>query len=104
MDKLRKELIKFSEERDWRQFHTPENLAKSVSIEAGELLECFQWGDSFGKQEVEDEIADIFSYLILLEKALDIDLIEVTKKKIEKNKGKYPILKSKGSSKKYTKF
>lgn len=65
MDKLRKELIKFSEERDWRQFHTPENLTKSVSIEAGELLECFQWGDSFDKQEVEDEIADIFSYLIL---------------------------------------
>ena len=62
MEKVQKEIEKFNEERDWDQFHSPENLAKSIAIEAGELLECFQWNTNFDKDEVCDELADVFSY------------------------------------------
>lgn len=104
MEKLRKKILEFREERDWKQFHTPENLAKSIVIESAELLECFQWNSNYNKEEVEEEVADVFNYLILLEAELGIDLIEVTKKKLEKNREKYSIENSKGNSKKYTKF
>lgn len=62
MDKLVKELREFNEERDWDQFHSPENLAKSISIEAGELLECFQWGSKYEKDNVCEELADVFTH------------------------------------------
>ena len=66
MEKLIKEIKQFNEERDWDQFHSPENLAKSISIEAGELLECFQWNNSFNKDEVCEELADVFTYCIII--------------------------------------
>lgn len=103
-----KELIQkikqFNEERDWDQFHSPDNLAKSISIEAGELLECFQWSENYNIENVTDEMADVFVYLLDLANKLDIDLLEVTNKKMDKNIEKYPIDKAKGNAKKYTEF
>lgn len=97
-----KELLRnFNEERDWDQFHTPENLAKSVAIEAGELLESFQWNDDYDKKAVSDEIADVMMYCIMLADKIDIDLKQEILRKLEENKEKYPVEKCKGSSKKY---
>ena len=61
MNDLMQEIKQFNEERDWDQFHSPENLAKSISIEAGELLECFQWNNNYDKEEVCEELADVFT-------------------------------------------
>lgn len=97
-------LLKFRDERDWKQFHTPDNLAKSISVESAELLELFQWSSQANIEELKDEMADIYIYLLLLADNLNIDLDKIADKKIEKNKEKYPISKSKGNSKKYTKF
>ncbi|MDT8336869.1 MAG: nucleotide pyrophosphohydrolase [Candidatus Izemoplasmatales bacterium] len=95
-------LIKFRDERNWKQFHTPENLAKSISIEANELLENYQWGsENADIENVKEEIADVFGYLLLLCNDLKIDLVNETQKKIEKNNKKYPIDKAYGNSKKY---
>ena len=107
MDKyeaLKNRLIKFNEDRDWDQFHSPENLAKSIAIEAGELLECFQWDDNYNLEDVEDEMADVFAYLINLSDKLGVDLFEITDKKIDKNEKKYPVDKAKGKSDKYDKL
>lgn len=93
---------KFTKERDWDQFHSPANLAKSIAIESGELLECFQWSDSFDKEKVCEELADVVNYSILLADKLGVSLEEITMKKIEKNAKKYPVEKAKGTSKKYT--
>ena len=96
---------KFNDDRDWDQFHTPENIAKSVVIEAGELLECFQWdNENFDKEAVCEEMADVFAYLINLADKLDVDLIDITDKKIDKNAEKYPVEKSKGRNTKYNKL
>ena len=97
-------LLKFRDERDWKQFHTPENLAKSISIESAELLELFQWSNQANIEELKDEMADIYIYLLLLANNLSIDLNVIANSKIDKNNQKYPISKSKGNSKKYTKF
>jgi dCTP diphosphatase len=100
-------LLKFREERDWGQFHSPKNLAISISVEAAELLEHFQWrkeNDEFTpdkKHEIAEELADIFNYMIMLAGDLGIDIIESAKMKIEANGKKYPIEKAKGSMKKY---
>lgn len=104
MEKAIKEIIQFTKDRDWDQFHSPENLAKSISIEAGELLECFQWDNNFNKADVCDELADVVNYCIQLADKLDVNLEEILLSKIEKNKLKYPIESAKGSSKKYTEF
>lgn len=105
IDDILQKLIKFRDERNWKQFHTPENLAKSISIEAAELLENFQWGDEHADLDnIKEEVADIFGYLLLLCKELEIDLLEATNKKIDLNKKKYPKEKVFGTSKKYTKF
>jgi NTP pyrophosphatase (non-canonical NTP hydrolase) len=101
---LIKKVIQFRDERDWKKFHSPENLAKSVNIEAAELLECFQWSSDYDKQEVCDELADVLIYCILMGEALNIDLSEIVEKKLKKNGEKYPVSKAKGNSKKYTKF
>lgn len=78
-------------------------MAKSISIEAGELLECFQWSDSdFNKEAVLEELADVMNYCIQMSQALDVDLLEVVNAKIDKNAAKYPVKKAKGSAKKYT--
>lgn len=100
IDKIKK----FNKDRDWDQFHSPSNLAKSVSIEAGELLECFQWNDEYNLENVTDEMADVFVYLLDLANKLDIDLLEITDEKIDKNAIKYPIEKAKGNAKKYNNF
>ena len=104
-EKLKEKIVKFNEDRDWDQFHTPVNLAKSVAIEAGELLECFQWDDeNFDKEHVCEEMADVFSYLINMADRLDVDLIEITDKKIDKNALKYPVDKAKGKNTKYNRL
>lgn len=101
MDELKKELIKFQTERDWKKFHTPENLAKSISIEAAELLEHFQWGKEYDISEVADELADVFNYCILMAIELDLDINEIILNKMKKNALKYPVEKSYGVSTKY---
>ena len=102
MDVVKKQLREFNKERDWDQFHSPENLAKSISIEAGELLECFQWNNDYKKEDVELELADVLSYCYMLADKLDVDPDEIILKKLEISKKKYPVEKAKGTSKKYT--
>ena len=93
---------KFSEDRDWDQFHSPENLAKSIVIEAAELLECFQWSDSdFDLQHVKEELADVIVYTQDLLDKLRLDADEIVNMKMEQNERKYPIEKAKGNSAKY---
>lgn len=101
---LIEKIKKFNNDRDWDQFHSPGNLAKSVSIEAGELLECFQWNDDYNLENVTDEMADVFIYLLDLANKMGIDLIDVADKKIDKNAIKYPVEKAKGNAKKYNNF
>lgn len=102
MEKAIERIRKFNKDRDWEQFHTPENLAKSIVIEAGELLECFQWSNDFDRQAVQEELADVMTYCIDMADALGVDMEEILLKKMDKNEAKYPIEKSKGNSKKYT--
>lgn len=104
MDELIKRILKFRDDRDWKQFHKPENLAKSICIEAGELLENFQWEESYNKEDVVEELADVMNYCVLLGDALEVDIIKIMNEKIDKNELKYPIEKAKGISTKYTKF
>ena len=104
MKKLIKEIKQFNEERDWDQFHSPENLAKSISIEAGELLECFQWNNNYDKEEVCEELADVFTYCIQMAMKLGVDPEEIILKKLEKTRKKYPVEKAKGVSTKYNKL
>ena len=105
MEELMKEIKQFNEERDWDKFHSPENLAKSISIEAGEPLECFKWdGKNYNKDEVSEELADVFTYCIQMAMKLDVDPKEIILKKLDKTKKKYPLEKAKGVSTKYTKL
>ena len=107
MDKLleiKEAFREFNKERDWDQFHTPENLAKSISIEAGELLECFQWDNRYDKEAVCEELADVFSYCVMMADALDVDIKTIVMDKLEKTKCKYPVDKAKGISTKYDKL
>lgn len=104
MNKLKDALREFNAERDWDQFHSPDNLAKSISIEAGELLECFQWNNEFNKAEVCEELADVLTYCIMLADKLDVSIEEIVMKKLEKSKIKYPVSKAKGVSTKYDKL
>lgn len=99
------ELAEFNKERDWDKFHSPENLAKSISIESGELLECFQWDtENYNKEEVVEELADVLTYCVQLAMKLDVDPEEIILKKLEKTKKKYPVEKAKGVSTKYNKL
>ena len=104
MRELQYEIIKFQEERDWKKFHTPENLAKSISIEAAELLEHFQWGKEYDESEVADELADVLIYCMYMADSLNLDIKEIIRNKMKKNAIKYPVSKSKGNAKKYTEF
>lgn len=101
MKETKDKVIKFTHDRDWDQFHSPENLAKSISIEAAELLECFQWNNEYKKEDVVDELADIVNYCILLSDKLNVDLEEIVLNKLKKNEEKYPVEKAKGKSDKY---
>ena len=96
-----KRLNAFVAEREWEQFHTPENLAKSISIEAAELLECFQWGASADIDQVREELADVLTYCILLASKYNLDSNELVLEKLEKTAAKSPVEKSKGRSEKY---
>ena len=100
-DEVLQQLRSFVAERDWKQFHTPENLAKSISIESAELLELFQWGSDAYESEIKDELADVLTYCILLADQYGLDPYELVIQKLEKSKEKYPVEKSKGKSDKY---
>lgn len=95
------DLREFTAERDWDQFHSPENLAKSVAIEAGELLECFQWSGEAGKERVAEEASDVLAYLLQLFDKMGIDPVEAFQKKMQKNREKYPPELAMGSALKY---
>lgn len=102
MDKaLREEILKFTEERDWDQFHSPENLAKSIAIEAAELLECYQWNEDANLEHVKEELADVLIYCTQLAEKLQLDMEQIMWDKVKLNAKKYPVEKAKGNSKKY---
>lgn len=94
----------FTTERDWDQYHTPENLAKSISIESAELLECFQWSNDFDINAVKDEIADVMIYCMMLADTLHLDAVDLMEEKLKKNIAKYPVDKCRGQITKYDKI
>ena len=110
MDDTITKIRKFRDDRDWKQFHDPKNLAVSISIEAAELLELFQWMSGAeatryaaeNRERVSEEIADVAIYLIELADITGIDLAQAIEAKLEKNAQKYPVEKSRGRSTKYT--
>ena len=94
---------KFVADRDWAQYHSPANLAKSISIEANELLECFQWSDTdYNLQHVKEELADVLVYCRDMLDVLNLDEDEIINMKMDMNEKKYPVEKAKGSNKKYS--
>ncbi|WP_430297861.1 nucleotide pyrophosphohydrolase [Sinomonas sp. B1-1] len=95
------ELRVFVAEREWGQFHTPENLAKSVSIEAAELLECFQWGKPADADAVRAELADVLTYCLLLADRIGADPLAIVAEKLEVTRAKYPVELSRGRSTKH---
>ncbi|TFB66927.1 nucleotide pyrophosphohydrolase [Cryobacterium sp. TMT2-17-1] len=98
---VRDEIAAFVAERDWAQFHSPENLAKSIAIEAGELLECYQWNADADTGRVSDELADVLTYCILLADRLGVDPNQIVLDKLAKTREKYPVDKARGRSDKY---
>lgn len=101
IDRIRK----FSSDRDWEQYHTAVNLAKSISIEANELLECFQWSDTdYDLEHVKEELADVLVYCRNMLDCLDLDEDEIVMSKMDMNEAKYPVEKTKGSAAKYDKL
>ena len=100
-----KRILKFTEDRDWDEFHSPANLAKSISIEANELLECFQWSDTdYDINEVKEELADVMVYCIDMLDKLKLDADEIINAKMDKNEAKYPVSKARGVATKYDKL
>ncbi|MDD7572956.1 MAG: nucleotide pyrophosphohydrolase [Eubacteriales bacterium] len=108
MDKLKlllKRISDFNEDRDWNKFHTPSNLAKSISIEAAELLECFQWDDErFNRENVVEELADIMNYCLQMTQVLNVDIVDIINQKMDVTEKKYPVDKAKGVSTKYNRL
>ena len=106
-DETIRRVVNFRDERNWRQFHTPKDLAISMSLEASELLELFQWsgGDLEclkNRDKLKEELADVLSYCILMADVCGLDLDEIMNEKIDKNEAKYPVDKAYGSAAKYT--
>lgn len=96
---------KFTEDREWDQFHSPANLAKSIMIEAGELLECFQWSDDgYDIEHVKEELADVLVYCQGMLDKLGLDVDEIVNSKMDKNEVKYPVGKARGNATKYNEF
>lgn len=95
-------LAEFRDERDWKQFHTGKNLAESISIEASELLEAFQWKEEADIEKIKEELADVLNYCYLMADHYGLDPDEICLAKLEVNKKKYPVEKAKGTAKKYT--
>jgi NTP pyrophosphatase (non-canonical NTP hydrolase) len=112
MDEIVERLRRFTAERDWGQFHTPKNLAMALNVEAGELLELFQWltpeqsaePEADVREQIADELADVFVYCLLMSDKLDIDLLAATRAKMAKNEAKYPADLVRGSAKKYSDY
>lgn len=108
MEKLEKLLLrikKFNADREWDQFHTPSNLAKSISIEASELLECFQWNDKdYNMDNVIEELADVTNYCLQMAQVLGVDIVDIVNKKMDITEKKYPVDKARGVSTKYDKL
>ncbi len=105
-NELKDALIRFRDERDWEQFHDSKNLALALSIEAAELNELFLWkkddeSESVDREKLKDELADVFAYAIMLAGKHDLDVGDIVRAKMEKNRLKYPVEKAKGSSAKY---
>jgi dCTP diphosphatase len=100
-ESVRDELRAFVAEREWAQFHSPVNLAKSVAIEAGELLECFQWSTDAPIDRVRDELADVLTYCLLLADKLDLDPDKIVLEKLATTRAKYPVEKARGKSERY---
>ena len=98
---MKEELAAFVEERDWAQFHTPENLAKSISIEAAELLECFQWNPDADPERVREELADVLTYCLLLADRIGADPDTLVLEKLKLTRAKYPVEQARGRSEKY---
>ena len=102
-------ILKFRYDRDWKQFHNPKDLAISISLEAAELLEVFQWRgadvSNEGKQDkIKEELADVVNYCVLMADACELDLDEIIQEKIKINERKYPVEKAKGRRDKYDKL
>ncbi len=97
IDRIRK----FTEDRDWEQFHSAENLAKSIVIEAAELLECFQWSEEYDEQHVKEELADVLVYCQNMLDKLGLDADEIVNMKMAQNEAKYPVEKARGNAAKY---
>ena len=104
LDLLMQRIDKFNKDRDWNQFHSPVNLAKSISIEANELLECYQWNDNANLDDVKEELADVMNYCLQMSMVLGLDPIDIMNKKMDKTEKKYPVDKAKGVSTKYDKL
>ena len=102
-EKTIERIRKFTEDRDWDQFHSQANLAKSIVIEAAELLECFQWNETeYDLQHIKEELADVLVYSQNLLDKLELDADEIVNMKMEQNEAKYPVDKAKGNAVKYT--
>lgn len=99
--RVMEELRAFMAEREWTQFHSPENLAKSIAIEAGELLECFQWGKAASDQRIQEELADVLTYCYLLAGRLGVAPDDIVHSKLDLTRGKYPVDKARGQSTKH---
>jgi NTP pyrophosphatase (non-canonical NTP hydrolase) len=107
---LRRDLQRFADDRDWQQFHTPKNLAMALSVEAAELLECFQWLTpeqsaqlaADDRRAVEEEAADVLLYLLRLTDVMGINLLDAARRKMALNARKYPVSVSRGSARKYS--
>lgn len=103
LEELRKAIVKFTQERDWDQFHNGKDLALALSIEASELNEAFLWKDSkdVNVEKVKEELADIFNYAILIADKYNLDIKQIVLDKLRRNAEKYPVEKAYGSAKKY---
>ena len=97
IDRIRR----FTTDREWEQFHSPVNIAKSISIEANELLECYQWSDDADLEHVKEELADVIVYCQNMLDVLGVDVDEIVNAKMTKNEAKYPVDKAKGKADKY---
>ena len=105
LEQVMQRIGKFNKDRDWDKFHSPANLSKSISIEANELLECFQWdNENYNLDKVKEELADVMNYCIQMSQVLNLDIIDIMHKKMDKTEKKYPIEKAKGVSTKYNKL
>ncbi len=104
LDELREQIVKFTQERDWDQFHNGKDLALALSIEAAELNEAFLWKDAsaVNVENVKEELADIFNYAILIADKYDLDVKQIVLDKLQRNAKKYPVDKARGNAKKYS--